>query len=72
VTLERRKTEDWAIGWASNPSKDQKQRIAAWLEIEAKKADKKPSDDANDEVGKSSEEAPKKRKKRRRKKPLKS
>jgi predicted metalloprotease with PDZ domain len=72
VTLEARKTEDWAISWRSNPSKDQKQRIAAWLETEGGQTDKKKDGDEQEEVGKSSDEAPKKKRKRRRKKPLKS
>ena len=72
VTLESSKTEDWAISWSSNPSKDQKQRIMAWLEIKARQTDKKNGQDTKEEVGESSEEAPKKKRKRRRKKPLKS
>ncbi len=72
VTLEQRETENWSIGWASDLSDEQQQRIDAWLENEPTKADKEDGDEANDEVSKSSDEAPKKKKNRRRKKPLKS
>ena len=72
VTLERRTSEDWSIGWISKPSKSQTERIDAWLKITPPEPDnEKKAKKKKDNVGKTSEEGEKK-KKRRRKKPTKS
>ena len=68
VDLERRTTEDWSIGWLSDLSDEQQERINTWLEIEP------PVSDKAEEEGdaKTSDEKPPKKKKRRGKKPRKS
>ena len=68
VDLERRTTEDWSIGWLSDLSDEQQERINAWLEIEPPKSDK----DDEEGNGKTSDEKPPKKKKARGKKPRKS
>lgn len=73
VTLERRETENWSIGWTSNPSDEQQERIDAWLENRSPESDNnKKANKKKDSVGQTSDEDPKKKKKRRRKKPVKS
>jgi len=73
VDLERRTTENWSIGWISDPTDEQNERIDAWLEIEPPESDKDDGEgESNKTVGKTSDEKPAKKKKRRRKKPLKS
>jgi predicted metalloprotease with PDZ domain len=69
VDLERRTSEDWSIGWVSNPSNEQNERIDAWLEIEPPESDNGKKDE---DVGKTSDEKPSNKKKKRRKRPLKS
>jgi len=73
VDLERRTTENWSIGWISDPTDEQNERIDAWLEIEPKESDKDGEEEKSDKaVGKTSDEKPATKKKRKRKKPLKS
>ena len=69
VDLERRTTEDWSIGWISDRSDEQNERIDAWLEIGQPKSDNAEKDE---DVGTTSDEESPKKKKRRRKKPFKS
>ena len=68
VTLERRTSEDWSIGWISQPSKAQTERIDAWLKMRS------PEPDSEKKAKKKKDDADKgaKKKKRRSKKPTKS
>ena len=77
VTLERRVTEDWSIGWVFNPSNEQSERIDSWLDIKPRKTDrKKRTSKRKESVGKTSDEAKKpeakEKPRRRRKTPVKS
>ena len=77
VTLERRVTEDWSIGWVFNPSNEQSERIDSWLDIKPRKTDrKKRTSKKKESVGKTSDEAKKpeakEKPRRRRKTPVKS
>ena len=86
VTLERRETEDWSIGWIFKPSDEQTERIDAWLEIQSPEPDRKKKKKTKDSEGKTSnkdgkkkdvkkddkKDTKKKKKKRRSKKPAKS
>ena len=69
VTLERRETENWSIGWVYDLSDEQEQRIAQWLwlETEEPEADKKELEESSESSAKEKTEKKKKKRKRRRK-----
>jgi hypothetical protein len=73
VTIERRTSKDWSIGWVYSPSEEQEIRIAQWLETEPPKVDKDEDEEADEpSAADAEEEQPKKKRKRRRKSSKKS
>lgn len=73
VTLERRESKDWSIGWVYDPSEEQEERIAQWLETEPPKVDKEEEKaEEPEEPSAADDEKPKQKRKRRRKSSKKS